>query len=50
MSLSSIPWQRILLQSLTAFSLLLGLGVALLAMWCLWPRARRRRHSQSSLE
>ncbi len=43
MSLSSIPWQRILLQSLTAFSLLLSLGVTLLALWCLWPGARRPR-------
>ena len=45
MSLSSIPWQKILLQSLTAFSLLLVLGLALLALGALWPRTRgRHRH------
>ncbi len=46
MSLSSIPWHKILLQSLTVFSLLLVLGLALLALGTLWPRTRRRHRNE----
>ena len=49
MYLSSVLWQKMLLQSLAVFSILLGLGLGLLALTVLWTarssegRATRRR-------
>ena len=50
MFLSSVLWQKMLLQSLTVFFILFGLGLVLLAVTALWPQARRRHRAASRLE
>lgn len=43
-------WRTLLVQSLTVFSLFVGLGLSLLATGILWRRARRRRHARYHLK
>ena len=50
MFLSSVPWQKMLLQSLTVFSILFGLGLVLLVVTVLWPQVRTRHRAASRLK